>query len=152
MQIFLNPNHQQPELLRQVYKSAFQRAEEICLATAYLTDWDAPCRLNQRCTRLTFLVGTDFGLTRKKAMSNVLKWIPKSILFSFFGAVLPQKGGFHPKILAWKEHSGKHYCMIGSSNLSKAAFADNFEANVLTPVSPSEFERICKWIEPFFKS
>jgi hypothetical protein len=149
MQIFLNPNYKQPESLRAVYKHAFGRAEEICLATAYLTDWDASHRLSSRCKRLTFLVGTDFGLTRKAAMLSVLKWIPKSIPFSFFGAVPPQKGGFHPKIIAWKERSGKYYCMIGSSNLSRAAFVDNFEANVLTEVSSSEFEKICKWIDSF---
>jgi hypothetical protein len=147
MQIFLNPNYKQPDSLREVYKHAFERAEEIYLATAYLTDWDASHKLNSRCKRLTFLVGTNFGLTRKAAMFSVLSWIPKSIPFSFFGAVPPQKGGFHPKVIAWKEYSGKHYCMIGSSNLSRAAFADNFEANVLIQISSSELARICKWID-----
>jgi hypothetical protein len=149
MQIFLNPNREKPDLLRDVYRHAFKQAEEICLATAYLTDWDASHRLNPKCKRLTFLVGTDFGLTRKAAMLGVLKWIPKSTPFSFFGAVPPQKGGFHPKMIAWKEFSGKHYCMIGSSNLSRAAFSDNFEANVLTPISSTEFARICKWVDSF---
>jgi len=41
MTIFLNPNSKHPHSLREVYKRAFERAEEICLATAYLTDWDA---------------------------------------------------------------------------------------------------------------
>jgi hypothetical protein len=88
MQIFLNPNHKEPDLLRDVYRRAFKQAEEICLATAYLTDWDLSHKLNPKCKRLTFLVGTDFGLTRKAAMLSVLKWIPKSTPFSFFGAVL----------------------------------------------------------------
>jgi hypothetical protein len=57
------------------------------------------------------------------------------------------KGGFHPKVIAWKTHSGEHYCLIGSSNLSKAAFSDNHEANVLAKVSADEFRELCDWID-----
>src|SRR5437868_8532885 len=106
MKLFLNPNDKEPDVLRAVYRRAFQRAEKLCLATAYLTDWDASHRLNPRCKWLTFLVGTDFGLTRRAAMFAVLKWIPKRIPYSFFGAVPSQQGGFHPKLVAWKELSG----------------------------------------------
>jgi len=91
-------------------------------------------------------VGTDFGLTRKAAMLNVLRWIPRNISFTFL-AVQSQSGGFHAKIVAWKAHSGKYYCMIGSSNLSKAAFSNNCEANVMTEISSRDFARLSAWLD-----
>jgi hypothetical protein len=74
----------------------------------------------------------------------VLKCVPKG-MSSFFAA--DTESGFHPKIVAWKASSGKHYCIIGSSNLSRAAFSANYEANIFSPISAREFGRICKWID-----
>jgi hypothetical protein len=148
MQIVLSPNVKKGTELRDAYKRALEEAEELYIASAYLTDWDANYyKLGSRCQRVIFLVGTDFGLTQKAAMRNVLRWIPKKISFSFFGAVAQQNGSFHPKIIAWKAHSGKCYCIIGSSNLSKAAFSKNCEANVLTPISSGDYIRICAWLD-----
>src|ERR1700678_1465214 len=145
MQILLSPNAKKRTELRDVYKHAFDEAEELYIASAYLTDWDSSYKLNTKCRCVFFLVGTDFGLTRKAAMLNVLHWIPQHI--SFFGAVPQQDDGFHPKIVAWKAHSGEHYCLIGSSNLSKAAFSTNHEANLLTHISSHDFSRICAWLD-----
>jgi hypothetical protein len=144
MQILLSPSAAKPAELRDVYKRAFDEAEELYIASAYLTDWDSGYKLSTGCKRVIFLVGTDFGLTRKAAMLNVLRWIPKHA--SFFGAVPPQDGGFHPKIVAWKAHSGEHYCLIGSSNLSKAAFSSNYEANLVTHISSRDFGRLRTWL------
>jgi hypothetical protein len=146
MKILLNPNATKRTELRDVYNHALDEAEELYIASAYLTNWDASHKLGSACKRVVFLVGTDFGLTRKAAMLNVLAWIPKHISFSFL-AVQSQSGGFHPKIVAWKTHSGKYYCMIGSSNLSKAAFSNNCEANVVTEISSLDFARICAWLD-----
>jgi hypothetical protein len=147
MQIFLSPEANDHDELRKVYDRAVSEAQELYIATAYLMDWNPARRLNVSCQRLVFLVGTDFGLTRKAALLNVLRWIPKRVAFSFFGAVSQQNGNFHPKIVAWRTRSGKCYCMIGSSNLSKAAFSNNYEANVLTAISPAEFGRLSKWLD-----
>jgi hypothetical protein len=146
VQIVLNPAGTKRAELRDVYNRALDEAEELYIASAYLTDWDASYRLSSKCKRVVFLVGTDFGLTRKAAMLNVLDWIPKGIPFSFL-AVQSQPGGFHPKIVTWKAASGKCHCLIGSSNLSKAAFSDNYEANVMTEISSRDFARVREWLE-----
>lgn len=76
-QIFLSPNTERPGQLRAVYGRAFREATELYIASAYLTDWDAGQRLGRACQRVVFLVGTDFGLSRRAAMRSVLRWIPK---------------------------------------------------------------------------
>jgi hypothetical protein len=146
MQILLSPNATKLSELRDVYNRALDEAEELYIASAYLTEWDLSHKLGSACKRVVFLVGTDFGLTRKAAMLNVLRWVPEHISFTFL-AVQSQRGGFHPKIVAWKARSGKHYCLIGSSNLSKAAFSNNCEANVMTEVSSHDFARLCAWLD-----
>src|ERR1035438_4335696 len=146
MQIVLNPSGTKRTELRDIYNRALDEADELYIASAYLTDWDASYKLGAACRRVVFLVGTDFGLTRKAAMLNVLRWIPKRISFSFL-AVQSQAGNFHPKIVAWKTQSGKCHCLIGSSNLSRAAFSDNYEANVMTDIPAREFARLCAWLD-----
>jgi hypothetical protein len=146
MKILLSPNVTKRTEVRDVYNRALDEAEELYIASAYLTDWDVSYKLGTACKRVVFLVGTDFGLTRKAAMLNVLRWIPKRISISFL-AVQSQTGGFHPKLVAWKTHSGKYHCMIGSSNLSKAAFSNNCEANVVTKISSHDFAQICAWLD-----
>jgi hypothetical protein len=91
-----------------------------------------------------FVVGRDFGLTRKSAMLSVLKCVPKG-MSSFFAA--DTEAGFHPKVVAWKTVSGKHYCIVGSSNLSRAGLSANYEANVFSPISAREFSRLSTWID-----
>ena len=146
MQIVLNPDATKRAELRDLYNRALGEAEELYIASAYLTDWDTNYKLGLGCRRVVFLVGTDFGLTRKAAMLNVLRWIPKRISFSFL-AVQSRTGGFHPKIVAWKASTEKYYCLIGSSNLSKAAFSDNYEANVMMDISARDFARLCTWLD-----
>jgi hypothetical protein len=86
MRIFLSPTvKKESEQLRGVYERALGEAEELYLASAYLTDWDLRYRLSPACRNLVILVGTDFGLTRKAALRNVLRWLPAKNCF--FGAV-----------------------------------------------------------------
>ena len=107
-------------------------------------DWDHGDKLNSRCRRAVFVVGTDFGLTRKPALRSVLRWMPKGDGFSLGAA---SERGFHPKIIAWKTRLGRHYCVVGSSNLSRAAFSENREANIFSSISAADYGRICNWIE-----
>jgi hypothetical protein len=146
MKILLSPNPKQPAELGDLYTDALSQAEELYLATAYLTDWNTAYKLNKACRQVTFLVGTDFGLTRKKAILDVLRWLPQDIGVSFL-AIPQQTGGFHPKIVAWKTSRGKYHCIIGSSNLSKAAFSRNYEANVTAEITSQEFAHICAWFD-----
>lgn len=147
LQILLNPDTQNPEQLRQIYDRAFWEAQELYVASAYLTDWKGYRHVNPGCRQVIFLVGTDFGLTRKAAMRDVLRWLPKRAC-CIFGAV-PRllQGGFHPKVVAWRDRTGRHFCVVGSSNLSRAGFASNYEANVFLPISAREFGRVTAWLD-----
>jgi hypothetical protein len=90
MRILLSPNpNKQPAELGDLYTDALSQAEELYLATAYLTDWNTAYKLNKACRQVTFLVGTDFGLTRKKAILDVLRWLPQDIGVSFLA--IPQQ-------------------------------------------------------------
>ena len=77
-------------------------------------------------------------------MQRSIRCVPKGVS-SFFAA--DTDAGFHPKIVAWKTTSGKHYCIVGSSNLSRAGLSANYEANVFSPISARDFDRLCTWID-----
>lgn len=141
--LILVPHPDQAGRLGAAYAQAIKEAVELYVASAYLTNWLPRPRVGKHCSKILFLVGTDFGLTRKHALRNLLQWRPNH------GAcqVLAVGGGFHPKILAWKTGRGQYRCIVGSSNLSKAAFSDNFEANVLMTVARSEYDAIVGWLE-----
>lgn len=147
MAIILTPDSKQPGQLRAAYDRAFKEATELYIASAYLTDWNPSKRLGSQCKHLSFFVGTNFGLSRKSAMLGVLRWLPKSGSF-LFNAVLSGglPGGFHPKIIFWKTSASKHFCVVGSANLSKAAFQDNYEANAFMPITKAEFEQLRMWL------
>jgi len=56
----------------EAYTQAVSEATELYVLTAYLTDWAITKKLNPGCTDLCFIVGTDFGLTRRAACRAVL--------------------------------------------------------------------------------
>src|SRR6202451_3467011 len=146
LNLLLSPNATNRTELRDAYNLALAQAEVLYIASAYLTEWDTSYKLGKACRSVVFLVGTDFNLTRKEAMRNVLRWVPKHISFSFT-AISSQSGNFHPKIVAWKSSRGKYRCIVGSSNLSKAAFSGNHEANVMMEISRMDFTRVCSWLD-----
>jgi hypothetical protein len=146
LEILLNPNGFNDGALGKAYARAFKEAVEVYVATAYLTHWNPRPRLNPRCELLVFIVGTDFGRTRKKALEEVHSWLPKKGLVRF-AATEGLEGSFHPKIILWKAHSGRRFAIIGSSNLSKAAFESNHEANVVVGLDEIEYQRVAKWLE-----
>jgi hypothetical protein len=148
MQIILNPINGKSDHLRKVYSRALREATELYVATAYLTDWAEDQVVGNSCKQILFIVGTDFGLSRKAAMRSVLRWMPKHGSCVFLAAPRIVGGGFHPKVMAWRSKDKKCYALIGSSNLSKAAFAGNYEANIFCAISTEEFHAIEKWLEP----
>lgn len=144
MKVVLSPDD--GDALRKLYRVAFKEARELFVATAYLTHWDAQLTLNPRCGQVVFVVGTDFGITRKAALRDVLKWLPKHgtvVLGAVSGAAT---GGFHPKVLLWKTASGARKCIVGSSNLSKAGFDSNYEANIVVSLKGPDYDRLQSWI------
>lgn len=61
--------------------------------------------------------------------------------------VADQIDGFHPKAVFWREVDGQAYAIIGSSNLSLAAFERNYEVNIAIPISEEDFDRARHWVD-----
>lgn len=130
--------------LSDVYKRAFNKAVELFVVTAYLTEWDDSLNLAPACRHFRMIVGRDFGITRKAACRKVMSWLPAKRKAEFL--VADRIVGFHPKAAFWKEKDGKSYAIVGSSNLTVAAFESNYEANLLTPLSENDYNRTRAWL------
>jgi HKD family nuclease len=131
--------------LSQCYGRAFTRGVELFIVTAFLTDWDTSLRLNPDCRHFRMIVGRDFGITRKAACKAVMRWLPPEQKFQFMVADLIS--GFHPKAVFWKEPNGKCFSIIGSSNLTQAAFETNYEANAISQISDTEYAAVKEWVK-----
>ncbi|AIF46126.1 hypothetical protein HY57_02080 [Dyella japonica A8] len=127
------------------YRAAFAEAVELYVLSAYLTEWDAELALSPTCKRFRFIIGKDFGITRKDTCREVLQWLPADRQSDFL--VAEEISGFHPKAVIWRTAKGRTFMLIGSSNLSRAAVDGNVEANVMLEVSVQQFEEACTWID-----
>lgn len=143
MELILLPDAGQPRL-RDIYKRALTQSIDLIIVSAYLTEWDTSIPLGEKCKNFRLIVGKDFGITRKAACRSVMKWLPKKRLAQF--RVADQITGFHPKAVFWSEDGGKYFALVGSSNLSKAAFEFNHEINGYASISKSTFKAISEWI------
>lgn len=131
--------------LQDVYARAFSEAQELFIVSAFLTEWPSGLKLNSHCAAFLLVVGADFGTTRRAALESAIKWLPRR----FRGSVLAfnQKGvNFHPKAVLWREDDGSCHFLIGSSNLTRAAFEGNVEANVTLRLSEEEYEQALGWL------
>lgn len=131
--------------IKDIYKQAFTQAVELYLVTAYLTAWDTSLELNENCKSFRVIVGKDFGITKKAACKDVMRWLPAERKSQFM--VADQISGFHPKAIFWKSEDGQCFSLIGSSNLTKAAFETNYEANMYAKISKDDFEHAVKWVK-----
>lgn len=148
MDVLLNPEDK--DSLLSLYQKAFDTADEIYIATAFLTDWSFAFKLGKQCNHFVAVVGTNFGLTRKKAFFNILKWLPHKFQRNVFA--FPQnESTFHPKILVWKKQK-KYFALVGSSNLTIAALSKNYEINSFNKISKEDYDRITQWFEDRIKS
>jgi hypothetical protein len=100
MKLILHPGSEE---LRNIYRRAFKDARELYIVSAYLTAWTPPRKLNDRCN-FRMIIGKDFGLTRKKACKNLIKWLPARHKNELW--VANEIGGFHPKGMFWKDREG----------------------------------------------
>ena len=144
MNLILLPNLEAAGLER-YYVNALTKAVELYIVSAYLTEWDAPRELGRDCLKFRFIVGRDFGITRKKACRDVLTWLPARMKHTFL--IAAQIDGFHPKAMFWSEGHDSFHSLVGSSNLTRAAFSTNHEANVYQRLSEVEFRQACNWIQ-----
>jgi hypothetical protein len=145
MKILLQPNNKKESIsLKDVYDQAIAEATELFIVSAYLTSWQPKHKLPDKCRELTFIVGTDFGLTRSDACKKVLNWLPEGHKNDLLAA--DHLDGFHPKLVMWQSDGGQKQLLLGSSNLSRAAVSTNYEANVLFKISDNQYTEIREWI------
>lgn len=144
MDLLLLPQSSKTELA-DVYRRALKSATHLYIVSAYLTHWDIEESLGKQCETFSFIVGKDFGITRIAACKHVLEWLPEKWHEEFL--VAEGIVGFHPKAVFWRELDGSCYALVGSSNLSIAAFSSNHEANGYSVVSKKTFRAAEKWIE-----
>jgi hypothetical protein len=71
-------------------------------------------------------------------------WLPKRLVGRF--KVAEDVDGFHPKAAFWRELDGSLHGLVGSSNLTRAAFTHNYEANVYFQLSEEQFAKAKHWI------
>jgi hypothetical protein len=148
MKIILNPPEESKQnTLRTIYQTAVKEAKELFIINAYLTDWSMRDKLNPNCENFCFIVGTDFGITRKDACKAVLKWLPKNLKDNFLA--VDKIGGFHPKLVIWKDFHDRVFLLLGSSNLTDAAFNTNYEANIFTEINLDLYSQINQWVDAF---
>jgi hypothetical protein len=74
-----------------------------------------------------------------------MRWLSPNRKGQFL--VADQIDGFHPKAIFWKEKGGGYFAVIGSSNLTRAAFQTNYEANVYCELSEPDYIRGKKWVK-----
>lgn len=148
MELFLVRSSRKKDL-KKIYERAFSEATELYILSAYLTSWEFNNKLNPRCNKFRLIVGTDFGITREKALEKALKWLPSEQKCNFLA--VDNASGFHPKVAFWKTEKGQYYCVIGSSNQTNAAFNTNYEANAVSNITSDEFEYALDWIQDIEK-
>jgi len=127
------------------YEKAFTTAVELFIVTAYLTEWDSKLTLNPECQRFRVIIGSDFGITRKAACEKVMQWLPPKRKSQFM--VADSISGFHPKAVFWKDKKGNCFALVGSSNLTRAAFGPNYEANMFCQLSEADYIRAKNWVK-----
>ncbi len=142
LKLILLPNSNSNSL-RSVYKQALTQSVDLIIVSAYLTEWDHSIALGEKLKNFHFIVGKDFGITRKAACRAVLNWLPKGRMAQF--RVAEQISGFHPKAIFWREDSGKYFALVGSSNLTKAAFESNHEINGFSEIDAVSFDAVRQW-------
>jgi hypothetical protein len=130
--------------LDKLYTRALANAVELFIVSAYLTEWNPPVHLSGKCKTFRLIVGKDFGITRKQACRDVMRWLPARLKNRFM--VAEEIDGFHPKAMFWKEVDGSVHAVVGSSNLTRAAFSTNHEANVYLRLSVARFNQARDWV------
>jgi hypothetical protein len=143
MDLLLLPRNSQMSL-QDVYRRALSQSTHLYIVSAYLTHWDIQEELSRQCESFKFIVGKDFGLTRKAACQHVLNWLPEERHEDFLAA--EEIDGFHPKAVFWREQDGTCHALLGSSNLSKAAFSSNHEVNGYSKITRKTFDGAEQWI------
>ena len=73
-----------------------------------------------------------------------MSWLPSNRKSQFM--VADEISGFHPKAVFWQDSKNKFHSIIGSSNLTRAAFERNYEANIYTEISQESYIQAKNWV------
>lgn len=144
MKLFFHEPNSASGLL-DAYREALENGEEIIIVSAYLTAWNPACNISKKCKHFRMIIGSDFGITKKAACRAVINWLPSGKRKHFL--VADDISGFHPKAVFWKTHKGVCYSIIGSSNLTQAAFEKNFEVNLKCRIGEEDFDEAKAWAD-----
>ena len=85
---------------------------------------------------------------RVKRLLSVLNWLPNNKKHGLL--VAENISGFHPKCLVWSKNN-QYYSLIGSSNLTVAAFTNNYEINIVNEITFEEYTNFKTWFESIKK-
>lgn len=131
---------------KDVLSEAIKTADEIWWASAYLTSWPLTIKSlpKSTCSSCNIVIGSDFCITRESALLDLLRWSKKANSNVYINEV----AGFHPKTILWKKNK-KFYALIGSSNLSVAAWSSNVELNALIEVTKEEYFDLTNWFQDY---
>ena len=76
LHLFLGPEGND-DALKKVYQKVVKESVELYIVSAYLTAWNKEIGpLNRLCEHFSFIIGQDFGITRKQACKDVQDWLP----------------------------------------------------------------------------
>ena len=111
---------------KSVITAEIERSNEILLVVAYVRENGVDLILENikgRSTKL--LCSLDMGITQLSAIKKLLENDVKVKVYK------SNEGTFHPKIWLFGRDNNQWKMLIGSANLTRAAFVDNVEASVL---------------------
>ena len=111
---------------RNVIETEIDNADEMLFVVAYVRENGVDVildRIKDKPTKL--LCSLDMGITQ---LSGIKKLIENSVEVKVYQN---NKGTFHPKIWLFGKNKTNWKMLIGSANLTRAAFIDNVEASVL---------------------
>ena len=109
-----------------VIQKQADESKEIRLIVAYVRENGVDIILDKIKNKPTkLLCSLDMGITQ---LSGIKKLLENGVDVKVYHS---NEGTFHPKIWLFGENKKKWKMLIGSANLTRAAFLDNVEASVL---------------------
>lgn len=130
---------------------SLRRAAAGAVSARILTAW-ATCGAGIDCLRACrapdrrAIIGTTFAATEPEALHKLMR-------LGFEVRVidqLPDGGTFHPKVYLFGQRDGTIVVMLGSANLTHAAFTTNAEAMVLTRVPRTAASQLVELFEGYW--
>jgi hypothetical protein len=126
--------------LRETLADCLDRSSEVYIAAAWLRDGFSLQQLIKSKCRFQAVIGTDFGMTDPDSVKRLWKSSDRADVVRLF----PATGNtFHPKLYLFKTSDGWE-SLVGSANMTAAAFADNYEAMAHLRLTAQEW---AEWLD-----